>query len=95
VLLFLFHSIVAGADVARRALDPRLPLRPGFVAYPTGLPRGLRRNVFATLTSLLPGTVPTGELEGQLFYHCLDVEQPVLAELAAEEEALVRALYNE
>jgi multicomponent Na+:H+ antiporter subunit E len=95
LFLFLYHSIVAGADVARRALDPRLPMRPGFVAYPTGLPRGLRRNVFTTLTSLLPGTVPTGELEGQILYHCLDVEQPVLAELAAEEAALVRALYNE
>ncbi|WP_245286828.1 Na+/H+ antiporter subunit E [Bradyrhizobium sp. Tv2a-2] len=95
VFFFLVHSIVAGADVARRALDPRLPLRPGFVAYPTRLPRGLRRNVFTTLTSLLPGTVPTGERDGQLFYHCLDIEQPVLAELAAEEAALVRALYNE
>jgi len=95
VLLFLFQSIVAGADVARRALDPRLPIQPGFVAYPTRLPRGIRRNVFTTLTSLLPGTVPTGGGEGQLFYHCLDVEQPVLAELAAEEAALVRALYNE
>ena len=63
VLLFLYHSVVAGADVARRALDPRLPLRPGFVAYPTRLPRGMRRNVFTTLTSLLPGTVPTGEEE--------------------------------
>jgi multicomponent Na+:H+ antiporter subunit E len=94
-LLFLYHSIVAGADVARRALDPRLPLQPGFVAYPTRLSPGIRRNVFTTLTSLLPGTVPTGEQEGQLFYHCLDVEQPVLAELAAEEAALVRALYND
>jgi multicomponent Na+:H+ antiporter subunit E len=95
VLLFLYHSVVAGADVARRALDPRLPLHTGFVAYPTRLPRGVRRNVFATLTSLLPGTVPTGEWNGQLFYHCLDVEQPILAELAAEEAALVRALYND
>jgi multicomponent Na+:H+ antiporter subunit E len=95
VLFFLLHSIAAGADVARRALDPRLPLRPGFVAYPTSLPSGLRRNVFATLTSLLPGTVPTGERDGHLLYHCLDIEQPILAELAAEEAALVRALYNE
>jgi multicomponent Na+:H+ antiporter subunit E len=95
VLLFLYHSIVAGADVARRALDPRLPLRPGFVAYPTGLSPGMRRNVFTTLTSLLPGTVPTGEEDGQLVYHCLDVEQPVVTELAAEEAALVRALYND
>jgi multicomponent Na+:H+ antiporter subunit E len=93
--LFFYHSIVAGADVARRALDPRLPLRPGFVAYPTRLPRGIRRNVFTTLTSLLPGTVPAGEENGQLLYHCLDVQQAVVAELAAEEAALVRALYND
>lgn len=95
VLLFLYQSVVAGVDVARRALDPRLPLRPGFVVYPTGLSRGTRRNVFATLTSLLPGTVPTGEERGQIVYHCLDVGQPVVAELAAEEGALVRALYND
>jgi multicomponent Na+:H+ antiporter subunit E len=93
--LFLYQSVVAGADVARRALDPRLPLRPGFVAYPTRLPRGGRRNMFTTLTSLLPGTVPTGEENGQILYHCLDVEQPIAAELAAEEAALVRALYND
>lgn len=93
--LFVYHSVVAGADVARRALDPRLPLRPGFVAYPTSLSRGMRRNVFATLTSLLPGTVPAGEENGQLLYHCLDVGRSVVAELAAEEAALVRALYND
>jgi multicomponent Na+:H+ antiporter subunit E len=94
-LLFLYQSVVAGADVARRALDPRLPLHPGFVLYPTGLSRGVRRNVFATLTSLLPGTVPTGEEKGQLVYHCLDIGQPVVAQLAEEEAALVRALYND
>ena len=91
-LRFLYESVVAGADVARRALDPRLPLRPGFVTYPIGLPPGAGRNIFATLTSLLPGTVPTGEEKGQLVYHCLDVGQPVVAQLAAEEEALSRAL---
>jgi len=95
VWFFLFHSVAAGADVARRALDPRLPLRPGFVAYPTCLPCGRRRNVFTTITSLLPGTVPTGERDGHIFYHCLDVGQPILTELAAEEAALVRALYND
>ncbi|MGY8668040.1 Na+/H+ antiporter subunit E [Bradyrhizobium sp. UFLA05-109] len=94
-LLFLYHSVVAGLDVARRALDPRLPLRPGFVAYPTRLSPGMRRNVFTTFTSLLPGTVPSGERNGDILYHCLDVEQPVLADLAAEEAALIRALYND
>jgi len=94
-LLFLYHSVVAGIDVAGRALNPRLPLHPGLIAYPTGLSRGVRRNVFTTLTSLLPGTVPAGEEDGQIIYHCLDVTQPVVADLAAEEAALVRALYND
>jgi multicomponent Na+:H+ antiporter subunit E len=94
-LRFLYESVIAGADVARRALDPRLPLQPGFVVYPIGLPPGAGRNIFATLTSLLPGTVPAGEEQGQLVYHCLDVGQPVVAQLAAEEEALSRALNND
>lgn len=89
---FLRQSVIAGADVAWRALDPRLPLRPGFVTYPVRFPPGTTRNVFATLTSLLPGTVPCGDHSGQLVYHCLDVDQPVVSQLAAEEAALSRAL---
>jgi multicomponent Na+:H+ antiporter subunit E len=91
-LRFLYQSVVAGLDVARRALDPRLPLRPGFVAYPVRFPPGTARNAFTTLTSLLPGTVPAGEEGGAVLYHCLDVDQPVVSQLAAEEAALSRAL---
>jgi len=93
VVRFFRQSVVAGADIARRALDPRLPLCPGFVVYPVGLPPGPARNVFTSLMSLLPGTVPTGSAEGGgLLIHCLDVEQPVVAQLAAEEAQFVRAL---
>lgn len=92
VLRFAWQSVVAGWDVARRALDPRLPVRPGFVAYPVGLPPGPACNLFTTLTSLLPGTVPAGDEGGALLYHCLDVAQPVAAQLAEEEAALSRAL---
>jgi multicomponent Na+:H+ antiporter subunit E len=92
-LHLLRQSVISGADVAWRALDPRLPLRPGFVLYPVGLRPGLTRNMFATLMSLLPGTVPTGSDErGGLLIHCLDVEQPVAAQLAAEEALFVRVI---
>ena len=40
LLRFLRQSVAAGIDVAWRALDPRLPLRPGFVAYQPQLPQG-------------------------------------------------------
>jgi multicomponent Na+:H+ antiporter subunit E len=92
-LRFLRQSVVAGVDVAWRALDPRLPLRPGFVIYPARLPAGMGREVFCTLTSLLPGTVPAGSDDsGSLVIHCLDVRQPVQAALAAEEALLIRAI---
>jgi multicomponent Na+:H+ antiporter subunit E len=86
VLHFLRQSIVAGTDVAFRALDPQLPLRPGFVAYRTNLPPGTKRNTFCAIMSLLPGTLPCGPAEdGGLAVHCLDVAQPVAAQLSAEE----------
>lgn len=89
---FLWQSLVAGWEVARCALAPRLPLRPGFVDYPVQLPRGSARNAFEAISSLLPGSVPTGETESLIEYHALDTAQPVAEQLAAEEEAYARAL---
>ena len=91
---FLWQSLLAGWDVARRSLDPRLPLQPGLVRYPVGFAPGLHRNTFAAITSLLPGTVPCGEEGGQIVYHCLDTRQPVLEQLAAEEALLSTALHR-
>jgi multicomponent Na+:H+ antiporter subunit E len=88
---FLWKSVVASVDVARRALDPRLPLRPGFVAYRVGFAPGPACNVFAAITSLMPGTVPCADEDGALVYHCLDVGQPVVEELAEEERRLAHA----
>ena len=92
-LRFLRQSMVAGVDVARRALDPRLPLQPGFVTYQVGLEPGPARHLFTTLMSLLPGTVPAGSAgTGALLIHCLDVGQLVAAQLAEEEAQFVQAI---
>jgi hypothetical protein len=58
VLRFLCQSVVASTDVARRVLDPRLPLRQGFVTYPVQLAPGAIWNTFCTLSSFLPGRFP-------------------------------------
>lgn len=89
---FLWQSLAAGWDVARRAFALRVPLQPGFVDYRTGLPRGAARNTFEALTSLLPGSVPTGETETTIEYHALDMSQPVAEQLAAEEQVYAKAL---
>ncbi len=87
---FLWQSLLAGWDVARRAFDPRLPLRPGFVAFRSAHAPGHLRNTFATISSLMPGTLPCGENGDEIIFHCLDVGQPILEQLAAEEKVLAR-----
>ena len=92
-LRFVWGSIVAGLDIARRAFSPSMPLKLGYLVYPVGLPQGTSRNLFMSVTSLMPGTLPAGTDEsGRLIYHCLDVEQPVLQELGQEEAQLTAAL---
>jgi len=89
---FLWQSLLAGWEVARHAFAPRLTLRPGFVAYRSAHAPGRLRNTFATIASLLPGTLPCGENEREILFHCLDVDQPILEQLADEERALARVL---
>ena len=89
---FLWESVLAGVDVARRALHPRMLLNPGFVTCPLSFPPGFARNTFATITSLLPGSVPADETEGVLVYHALDDTSPVVEQLWREERLLAKAL---
>jgi multicomponent Na+:H+ antiporter subunit E len=92
-LRFLGQSVVSGVEVARIAFDPRLPLRAGFVIYRCRLLSAGERGAFCALSSLLPGTLPAGTNEdGDLLIHCLDVGQPVAANLAAEESLFTKVL---
>jgi multicomponent Na+:H+ antiporter subunit E len=89
---FLHQSIVAGADVAWRALDPRLPLRPGFVTCSVRVAPGAARSAVCAVASLLPGTLPAGVNErGALLIHCLDTDQPVAAQFTEDEAMLMTA----
>jgi multicomponent Na+:H+ antiporter subunit E len=90
VLRFIVHSVSAGIDVARRAFSPTVPLQPGFFQYRTGYSRGPARNAFASISSLLPGTLAVHDDTRGLLYHCLDVTQPVADELAAQEREVAR-----
>ena len=93
MLRFPRQSLIAGIDVARRALDPRLPLCPGFVTVSPRLPPGTPRDAFYALASLMPGTLPADTNEdGTLLVHCLDTGQPVAAQIAADEELFAQAL---
>lgn len=92
-LRFLRQSLAAGISVARIALNPAMPIKPGIIGYQTGLPLGPRRHAYMVFTSLLPGTLPTGTDEtGGIAVHCLNTEQPVAALLREEERKFAATL---
>ena len=70
---FLWGSLVGGIDVSRRALAPRLRLRPGWRMVPLDLPDGGRVALGAEL-SLMPGTLAAGSDGARLVVHLLDTE---------------------
>jgi multicomponent Na+:H+ antiporter subunit E len=90
---FLRSSIVAGFDVARRAFDPRLPLRPGFVTCPCSIEPGMERDAFRATMSLQPGTLPVADLGSAGFLvHCLDTREPAAQSFARSEALFGRLL---
>lgn len=93
VLHFLRQSASSGLEVAGLAFNPRMPLKPGFIVFPCRLRTAGTRSAFCAISSLLPGTLPTGsDDEGGLVIHCLDVDKPVAASLAVEEAFVTRML---
>lgn len=86
---FLWQSLVGGVDVARRAFDPRLPLRPGWRRVPVSLPDGARVALGAEL-SLMPGTLVAGAEGDALLVHLLDRDQDVDRAVAREAALLAR-----
>lgn len=92
LLDFARGSVAGGFDVARRALDPRLPLRPGWIRHPLHLAAGAPRMVLGDIVSLMPGTLAAGEASRELLVHSLDTGQPVARDIALRERMLQRAL---
>ncbi|WP_018872003.1 Na+/H+ antiporter subunit E [Thioalkalivibrio sp. ALJ16] len=91
---FLRSSFLGGLDVARRALDPHLPIRPDFLTYRTELAHGPPLTLFMAVVSLLPGTLSV-RLEGRLLtLHVLDRDADTRAALIALEQRIRKAFHD-
>lgn len=88
---FLLGSLRGGLDVARRALAPRLNLRPGWREVPLSLPDGARAAMGVEL-SLMPGTLAAGSRDGRLLVHLLDLDAGFERGIPAEEAAFAAML---
>jgi len=71
-LIWLLKSIVlANIDVARRILDPRMPVRPMFMVFRTDLKSEMAQVMVANTITLTPGTVTVDLKDGTYLIHAL------------------------
>ncbi len=90
VPFFLWRSLCAGMDVAKRALLPRLPISPGMHDHRWRLPPGLPQVFMANTVSLLPGTLSAELDEKYLRVHVLDQTGAFASKLAVIEARVAR-----
>jgi len=96
---YMIYAIVkANLDVARRVIDPRLPIRPGIVRIRTRLRNPMARMVLANSITLTPGTL-TLDIQGDdLFIHWVDVEtgdvEQATREIAAGFERFLEVIFE-
>jgi multicomponent Na+:H+ antiporter subunit E len=87
---FLWQSITAAFDVAKRTLMPSLDIHPGTVEHRLALPAGLPRVSYMNVLSLLPGTLSASLQGDELCVHVLDTRRDHARELSRLEQRLAR-----
>ncbi len=85
VPFFLLRSLVGGIDVARRTLQPSMPIAPALVDYPLRLPAGLPQVIMVNVVSLLPGTLSADLCGDRVRLHVLDGGADYVTEMRAVE----------
>ena len=93
VPFFVIASLRGGVDVARRALDPRMPLAPAMLEFPLRLRDERERVLLAGVLSLVPGTVSVALEADCIRLHVLDHRMPI-EDTVRRAEARIAAIYG-
>lgn len=82
---YMIWAIVkANLDVARRVVDPRLPINPGIVRVKTRLKHPVARTALANSITLTPGTLTVDMCDDELCIHWVDVTARNMEEATRE-----------
>lgn len=75
VFVFLKELLISNLDVARRVIDPKLPIRPGIVKIQTHLQSPLAKTILANSITLTPGTLTTEIRDNVLYIHWIEIKE--------------------
>jgi len=72
--VFLKELIISNLDVARRVVDPKLPIKPGIVKVKTRLNSKIAKTILANSITLTPGTLTVDVQDNYLFIHWIEIK---------------------
>lgn len=74
LFVFIKELIVSNLDVARRVINPKLPIKPGIVKVKTKLNSSIAKTILANSITLTPGTL-TVDIKGEYLYiHWIEIQ---------------------
>ena len=88
--VFIWQLLLANIDVAKRVLNPKLPLNPGFVKVPTELEGEFAKLMLANSITLTPGTLSVDVKDQAVYVHTVNVE----GQTEEEHKAHISALFE-
>jgi multicomponent Na+:H+ antiporter subunit E len=91
-LYFVKQSVLGGIDVARRALQPSMPLEPDFIEIQLPSTSREARALAVNIVSLLPGTLAARLDDDRLLVHALDARQQIAARLGELQRMVHRVI---
>ncbi len=98
LIVFLIALIKANLDVARRVVDPKLPINPGIVKYDTKLKSRTAKVILANSITLTPGTLTVDIIDDALYIHWIDVTSKdpdvIYREIGESFEKILRKIFQ-
>ncbi|MBE9489563.1 MAG: Na+/H+ antiporter subunit E [Bacteroidetes bacterium] len=98
IYVFIIALIKSNFDVARRVIDPKLPINPGIVTYKTKLKSDTAKVFLANSITLTPGTLSIDVIGDELFIHWIDVtsDDPeiIFNEIGADFERILKEIFE-
>jgi multicomponent Na+:H+ antiporter subunit E len=73
LIIFIKNLILSNIDVAKRVIDPKLPINPGIVEIKTDLKEDYKKLILANSITLTPGTITMDVQGDSMFIHWIDV----------------------
>jgi len=96
--VFLVALIKANFDVARRVVNPKLPINPGIVSFESKLHNDFAKMVLANSITLTPGTLTVDVVGNKFYIHWIDVttenKEEIYNEIAAPFEKVLLKIYG-